>query len=561
MDSGALARLFGRGGAKPKPLPRATVEHDSVDKMMFGNYADDSPRFRAATIEDAPRIAPDVQEPPMPDFTTATREEVAQYQAEAKAAREASAKAPPYGNWEDLSRDLFYSYHHVREPGILPPDQVDPGVAFHGRIMQKITAEDDHARSRNVTRDDATMAAMATQAGLNVLKGALQEELVEQARQAEEFEKAKREAEQKMDELQSMRNDAAQQKSDQGQVDPALVQQIKDAVIEKRQLQQAAVDQASQIPAKFDQAAHEVVVAAAAAGAQAMDDAGNIPSFGQGFGEGEPIYESPEQALSIAEQWSKGDLKKIAELYGRIWSDFHFKRSKRVVGGQDEIVDITIGDDLKRLVSSELPFLADDELFDDFLARYVAKELLVYSTVGEEHAGRGPVVLVVDGSSSMSGERTIWARAVALTLLNVCRREKRDFAFVEFSSATQVYSMVFPHRSELKADDIVEMASHFFRGGTAPLTGVQRGLEIMEESEFKKADLVLVSDGEAKVGDEDKRVRDRLKERGVRIHGIGIGSSFGYLKQMCDPDTITTIHDMDLEDPNAATGQLAVQVT
>lgn len=561
MDSGALARLFGRGGQKPKPLPRATVEHDSVDKMMFGNYADDSPRFRSAVIEDAPKIAPNVPEPPVPDFTTASREEVAKYQADAKAAREARDKAPPYGNWEDLSRDLFYSYHHVREPSVVPPAEVDPGVAFHGRIMQKMIAEDDHAKSRNVTRDDATMAAMATQAGLNVLRGALEEELIDQAREAEEFEQAKREAEQKMDELESMRKDAQQQHADAGQVDPALVQEIKQAVLDKRALQQAAVDQASQIPAKFDQAAHDAVVAAASASAQAIEDAGNIPSFGQGFGEGEPIYESPEQALSIAERWSKGDLKKIAELYGRIWSDFHFKRSKRVVGGQDEIVDITIGDDLKRLVSSELIALADDDLFDDFLARYTARELLVYSTVGEEHAGRGPVVLVVDGSSSMSGDRTIWARAVALTLLNVCRREKRDFAFVEFSSATQVYSMQFPAKRELKADDIVEMASHFFRGGTAPLVGVQRGVEIMEAAEFKKADLVLVSDGEAGFGDEDKRIRDRLREKGVRIHGIGIGSSFGYLKNMCEAETITTIHDMDLEDPNEATGQLAVQVT
>jgi uncharacterized protein with von Willebrand factor type A (vWA) domain len=43
------------------------------------------------------------------------------------------------------------------------------------------------------------------------------------------------------------------------------------------------------------------------------------------------------------------------------------------------------------------------------------------------------MILVVDGSYSMKGERNVWARALALTMLNVARREKRDFAFVEFS--------------------------------------------------------------------------------------------------------------------------------
>lgn len=560
-----LAKLFGRGGAKPAKLPRATVTHDDVDKMIFGNYADDSTKFREAAIEGAPRIEPNVEDPPTPDFATATPEEIKDFQAKAKKAKQAREQAPPYQAWEDLSRDLFYSYHHIREPQVVDPAQVDPAVSFHSRIMQKITAEDAHAQSRNVTRDDGKMAALATQAGVRVLKEALEEELIQQAREAEEFEQQREKAERAMDELQSKRDQAQQQHQQSGQVDPSLVQEIKDLVEAKHAAQQAAVQMANAMPTKFDQAAHDAVVAAAQAGKDAAEAAGNVPSFGQGFGQGEPIYESPEQALSIAERWSQGQLRKIAELYGRIWSDFHFKRSKRVVGGQDEIVDIGIGDDLTRLVGSELIALADDDdgpLFDDFLRRYANAELLVYETVGEEHAGRGPIVLVVDGSSSMSGDRTVWARAVALTLLNISRREKRDFAFVEFSSASQVYSMTFPHKAPLEAEKIVEMASHFFRGGTAPLVGVQRASEIIDHVPiFKKADMILVSDGEAGFGPEDKRVRSHLEQKGVRIHGIGIGSSFGYLERMCEGETITTIHDMDLEDANEATGQLAVSIT
>jgi uncharacterized protein with von Willebrand factor type A (vWA) domain len=85
-----------------------------------------------------------------------------------------------------------------------------------------------------------------------------------------------------------------------------------------------------------------------------------------------------------------------------MFSDFHFRRSKRVVGGQDEIVDVKVGDELRRALMSELALLADPDFEDDFFSRLLSGELLVYSTVGEELAGRGPIGLVVDGSYSMA---------------------------------------------------------------------------------------------------------------------------------------------------------------
>jgi hypothetical protein len=61
----------------------------------------------------------------------------------------------------------------------------------------------------------------------------------------------------------------------------------------------------------------------------------------------------------------------------------------------------------------------------------------VYDTVGEETAGRGPIIICGDGSGSMGqGEpsRNTWLRAIGMTLLNTARREKRDFAFIEWAS-------------------------------------------------------------------------------------------------------------------------------
>lgn len=556
-----IERLFGRGkAAAPKAPPRQTVEHDSVDKMVFGNFTDDSPRFRRIAVDDAPHIAPDVPDPDPIDFTSSTPEEIKEWQTKARAAKAAREEAPAYDAWGNLTRDIFYSYHHSDEPKVANPENVDPAVAHHAKIASKMTAEEEHAKARNITRDQATPAAIATMAATNALKGALEDELIEQARQSEEFERAREQAESATDQMEQIREQLQQMKADGTPVPGDMWDKAKQAVKDKRAKQAAAADIANASPLAFSQAAADAITAAAQAGAQAAEDAASIPSFGQGFGEGEPRYESPEQALTIADMWANNEiLKRVSELYGRLDQDMRFKRAKRTVGGADEIVDLKFGDDLRRVVPMELALLADEDYEDDFYSRYLNSEILVYDTVGEEHAGRGPVVLVCDESASMSGERNVWAKALALCLLNITRREGRDFAYVAFASGTQVRTHLFLAKAELDPQAIVDVASQFFAGGTTPVIGLAGAEKVMEAAEFRKADIVMVSDGEAQFTDEDKRIRDTLASRGVRFHGVGIGESFRYLAELTDD--VVDIHDFELEDPSAATAHLATHIT
>lgn len=562
-------RLFGKGMQKPKPLSRATVEHDGVDRMVFGSLVDASPRFRKMTVEDAPQIAPDAPEPSPLDFATATPDEVKKWQDEVKAARDAKAQVAPYDAWEDLTRDLFYLYHHVNEPEIYEHAQVDPAVASHAKIASKIKGNDQYPVTRNITRDDRVAASMATLAAVGVARDALEEELIEQARQSEEFEQARSQAENAMDELESARDEAREQMQQNpgAPIDRDLRDRIADLVKEKRDAQQAAVTIAENAPIPFDKAAAAVIDRMVEAAQEAAENAACLPSFDQGFGAGEPRYESPEQALAIAEMWATNEmLRKASEIFGRMKRDMRFHRAKRVVGGQDEIVDLKMGDDIRRLSAGELPFLADEDFSDDFYSRYISKELVVYDTVGEEHAGRGPILMVTDESQSMSGDRIIWAKAVCLALLDIARREKRDFAYIGYSGgwgddSKQVHSFEFLAKDEMDPQAIVDMASHFFAGGTRPLHGMELAMEIMRERVFRKADIVLVSDGEASFTKDDQKVKDYLDGRGVRIHGLRVGSEGErYLTKMCTEE-VASVSDFQLEDPGAATTALATSIT
>ena len=561
LDELLLGRRGSKIGTPELRLPTQVVKHTPLDKLEFDDFDYSSPRFHELCVTDAPKIPVDVEEPEPIDLATATPEQFIAYQQAARAAREAVENAPPYSMWEKLTRDMFMAYHCRDTPDVL--DEVDPSVDLHRRLIPKATTTEDFQASRGKTRQNRIMAAMATMAFVGKLRELLGDELSVQAKEAQQYQSKVREIENMVDDLEEER-ERVRDMIDQGiPIPDELKEHIKRLVRIKRDAQAEAYQMAtSQTP--IDRRAMDAIAAATKAANDATQDASGLPSFGSGFGVGEPVYESPEQALTIAQMWANNPkLRAIAERFGRFSPDIRFLRAKRIVGGNDEIVDVEFGDNLARILPQELMLLtSDDEVFElDFLGRYADEELLQFSTVGEEHAGRGPIICIVDGSSSMSGERNIWARAIAMCLLHIARLEKRDFCCVEFASANRTELWQFLAKEPLDPQQIINMASHFFSGGTSPIQGVAEAARVLDEAPpFRKADIVMIGDGEASFGPEDRKLRDKLMGKGVRLFGLAIGeATYKYLTEYCE--AVVHVHDFQLQDPSEATAALAVSVT
>jgi hypothetical protein len=212
--------------------------------------------------------------------------------------------------------------------------------------------------------------------------------------------------------------------------------------------------------------------------------------------------------------------RELVRLAGRMRSAAQESRRTKTNYVPEEIVDVTLGGEIGRLLPTELmTFGADTE--DHALRRLSERQCLEYELRGREKQQQGPILVAVDASGSMDGARRDWAAAVALTLLESCAREGRPMAWCWFDTEIKL-SKLWDNPRLVRASDLMEMACFSANGGTslrAPLEWGARSLV----GKWKQADMVLVSDGGAIwPADSAKKLRDL----GCRIFGVSIDSAW-----------------------------------
>ncbi|MBC7267956.1 MAG: VWA domain-containing protein, partial [Streptomyces sp.] len=265
-----------------------------------------------------------------------------------------------------------------------------------------------------------------------------------------------------------------------------------------------------------------------------------------------------EQRARLAERMRAGRLAQWAELIGRFRRMADGERARRVENATGELVGVTLGDDLSRVIPSELAALGLPELRAVFAARYAAGELMLYDSQGEQATGRGAVIACVDTSHSMYAEgpggvtREAWAKACALALLDQARHGGRDFVGILFSSADKLRVFRFPADRPAGIDQVLDFAETFLGGGTSFQTPLTAATELLAEefdaSARSRGDIVLITDGECDVTEEWMRVRNDAKHRlDFRVFGVAIGAppaegSGSVLEALCD--NLRSIEDL-----------------
>ncbi len=437
-----------------------------------------------------------------------------------------------------LYRDLFWSFYQ-RTVVASPPVALNQAYTVNQQIVQQIMSTTEWRQVREAgTVGDVLNSAMATIGVAEKALAALDQATVQHINHLHELESGAHELFRRAEGL----GDLAQQaKGDQAQ---ALFNQAQALQREAATKLRTAGQDVDTLQADSEARA-DAVRRAARQGlqqAESMIDettavintfsGGYGPSTGFGKGD-QPLTTKDKIALAQRVGQSKR-LQQLAQLCGRFTRIALAVQRSRVQHPPDEVTNITFGDDLELVLPSELALLADPDLEDLFFLRFAEKSLLQYELIGSEKQGRGPIIVALDESSSMTStfggspySKELWSKAVTLALLAIARLQKRDFVVIHFASRGQLQLHRFP-KGEGSYPDVIAAMDSFFGGGTDFEPWMEQALTLVEEAALNKADVICVSDGLAEI---DRATLERWqrvrKLREMRAYAVLIGTNEG----------------------------------
>ncbi|HGJ5857835.1 ATPase RavA stimulator ViaA [Arsenophonus nasoniae] len=228
------------------------------------------------------------------------------------------------------------------------------------------------------------------------------------------------------------------------------------------------------------------------------------------------------------------ELEKLAELLGRRQSLKPKQKQQQMLESiisvekipdqiPEQISGINHGNDILRLLPSELALLGLEELEFEFYRKLVEKQLLTYRLQGdnwqqrkilrpaikyqEQQQLKGPFIVCIDTSGSMGKFNERCAKAFCLALMKIAMSDNRQCHIILFSKEVIHYDLLNIDGLE----QLMQFLNQTFSGGTDLAACLNKCLEKMQQQQWKDSDVVVISDFIA------QRLPDNLIKR-IKIH-------------------------------------------
>lgn len=431
--------------------------------------------------------------------------------------------------WPGFVRELFGELYGLGTKP-LEPEAKRAGSEWIDVVLDQAAQLPEWQELRIRSEGDPWRCALGTHKAVNALEGALDEaldqlddddpqELQEQAQEARGQADLVEQAAQAADDDPSATEDEVAQASMaavDAEDEAAHLEEARDQALE------SAKAAAEQLAAGDGVELRKALRAAAEQAHGEIDEIeAALAGLGHGHGAGAlTAVNAPTEQVAKALR-DNPELRRIAAIAGRIRLSAKREQNTKCDHGREEICDIETGRDVQRLLPSELVMLADPDLELLLLRKLSEGQALQYRMRGTERAEKGPIVLMVDGSASMSGARHEWAAGVALAFMEVAAMQRRSFALVHFGSTICKHDVIENPRG-LSLPKLIEMVCYFANSGTNIQDCVDwvKDTLIPDTGCLKGADLLLVTDGES--GDFSANVEALRAEHGAATFGIAI---------------------------------------
>ena len=278
----------------------------------------------------------------------------------------------------------------------------------------------------------------------------------------------------------------------------------------------------------------------------------NSPYAGWGFEPGElsNLNSNFIRLLKLYENDKK--LKKIIDKIGRT-KEKEEKRMQKVEEtltenkmilnerGKEYVHGITLGDDIMRVLPTELGYLSSVDTEDIFYLKYVEKKLLCYELAGneteekerkvekekeekEKKEEKGAIVAMLDTSGSMSFALRK-SRAILLQAFKIAKKDKRDMKVLLFGSYGQIKEYTVD--TNYNVNKFINFISQGFNGGTDFETPFNRAIDIViQQSKYTFADIFMITDGECPISANLKmKIKNAQKKMNLKVYTVIFGGS------------------------------------
>jgi uncharacterized protein with von Willebrand factor type A (vWA) domain len=247
-----------------------------------------------------------------------------------------------------------------------------------------------------------------------------------------------------------------------------------------------------------------------------------------GMEDGDPSEVDPEQVAEALAQLGEDEIVEITAMMGKAKGVAMKHASKRsnfeVVttdgGYTKKFMDLFPMERMK--LSPKAPRAARAKAMLDYVDHGALG--LVKSS---EPKYRGTIVLGIDGSGSMGGDRNVLAKALSLGMFAAAEANEQEFAAFIFGSRREQSE---PITQDTPAPERMAFALKIFGGGTNFDAALRRAYEIVADLEDPtSADVVLITDGEAGIDEDTKALHDRMKlEHGTRFIALLVDNASAY---------------------------------
>jgi uncharacterized protein with von Willebrand factor type A (vWA) domain len=164
-----------------------------------------------------------------------------------------------------------------------------------------------------------------------------------------------------------------------------------------------------------------------------------------GLGPGSPGSNDPRAIASLFRRVrNNAVLRRICALAGRYRRVAQSRQRQKVSHGLDDMVGVVLDGDIGRLLPHELGKLLIPEFELDTPRRLIERQAMCREYRATEPAGKGPILVVVDESGSMEGEKVETAKALALALAWVARQQRRWAGLIAYSGESGERLLALP---------------------------------------------------------------------------------------------------------------------